>query len=180
MTDEARRRRILFVCTANICRSPTAELLARARFGEGQMMFRSAGFLREGSGVPSELISVLADRHVDATAHRSYTLDTASVEAADLLLTMEASHVQQATMLLPEAFNKIVPLKEAAAIVERQPTPRISIEDFLEELNRDRDALAYLGTNWDVDDPYGKRTKAYQRAVAEIEQLVTATLGRLE
>lgn len=144
------------------------------------MMFRSAGFLDSGNEVPSDLAGVLADRHIDASAHRSYTLDKASIEAADVLLTMEGSHVQQATMLEPDAFRKIIPLKEAAAVIERQPTARVTVEAMLDELNRDRDAIQYLGTNWDVDDPYGKRTKAYQRAVVEIEQLVTTVIGRLD
>lgn len=143
-------------------------------------MYRSAGFLDAGNTVPDDLRTVLAERHIDASAHRSYTIDPASIEAADLILTMEASHVQKATMLLPDAFNKIVPLKEAAAIIDRQTTARVTLEDFLVELNRDRDALRYLGTNWDVDDPYGRRIKAYQQAVAEIEGLISITLGRLE
>lgn len=143
-------------------------------------MFRSAGFLDPGNQVPSELVKVLAERHIDATAHRSYTLDKASIDAADVLLTMEGSHVQQATMLEPEAFGKIVPLKEAAAIIERQPVARITVEQLLEGVNDGRDPIQYLGTNWDVDDPFGQRTKAYQRAVAEIEQLVTMVIGRLD
>ena len=74
--------------TANICRSPTAELLARTRFGEERMMFRSAGFLRSESEVPADLVSVLAERQINAANHRSYTLDDPSIAAADLLLTM--------------------------------------------------------------------------------------------
>jgi len=97
-----------------------------------------------------------------------------------VLLTMEGSHVQKATVLKPEAFPKIVPLKEAAAVVTGHPAARITLEDLLAEVNRDRDPIQYLGTNWDVDDPYGQRTKAYQRAVAEIEQLVSTVLSRLD
>ncbi|MGI9615234.1 MAG: low molecular weight protein arginine phosphatase, partial [Acidimicrobiales bacterium] len=37
--------KILFVCTANICRSPAAEALARHRYGEQDALFRSAGLL---------------------------------------------------------------------------------------------------------------------------------------
>ncbi len=144
------------------------------------MMFRSAGFLGAGNEVPPELVKVLADRHIDASAHRSYDLDKASVEAADLLLTMEGGHVQKATMLQPECFSKIVPLKEAAAVVERHQTARLTVEDFIEALNRDRDAIQYLGSNWDVDDPYGKRAKAYRKAVDEIDYLLTTVLGRLD
>lgn len=143
-------------------------------------MYRSAGFLDSGNEVPADLAAVLAARHINAADHRSYTLDKASVGAADLLLTMEGSHVQQATVLEPTGFPKIIPLKEAAAVVERLPQHKVSIEMLLEEVNRDRDPLRYLGTAWDVDDPYGKRTKAYQRAVDEIEQLVTTVIGGLE
>lgn len=144
------------------------------------MLYRSAGFLSSGNEMPPDLAGVLSARHIDAGSHRSYTIDKASVAAADLLLTMEGSHVQQATVLEPSAFAKIVPLKEAAAVLDRLAPAKVSIEQFVEELNRDRDPRKYLGTAWDVDDPYGKRTKAYQRAVEEIDQLVTMVIGRLE
>lgn len=143
------------------------------------MMFRSAGFLEPDRACPSELVTVLADRGIDARNHRSYRLDDASLAAADLLLTMESSHVQKATMIDPEAFRKIVPLKEAALVVARGGGSTLTIEEFLEELNHERDPLQYLGTGWDVDDPYGGRVKAYQRAVGEIDELVTTTLSLL-
>lgn len=143
------------------------------------MMFRSAGFLSADNTCPKELVSVLAERGIEARKHRSYRLDETSVNAADLLLTMEASHVQKATMLNPDAFAKIVPLKQAAEVVERSGQPQLSLEEFLTELNHERDPLQYLGTGWDVDDPYGGRVKAYQRAVGEIDQLVRTTLSRL-
>ena len=116
MTDRHGRNRILFVCTANICRSATAELLARRRFGEEVSVFRSAGFLEPGHAVPSDLVKVLAERGVDASAHRSYRLDSASVAAADVLLTMESSHIQRITTISPEALAKSVPIKEAVAL----------------------------------------------------------------
>ena len=143
------------------------------------MVFRSAGFLEVAESCPVELVDVLSGRGIDAGLHRSYRLDTASVEAAELLLTMEGSHVQKATMLAPEGFAKIVPLKEAAAVLEHHPEPAMSIEDLLAELNRNRDPRQYLGTRWDVADPYGRRAKAYRRAVEEIDDLVTTVIGKL-
>ncbi len=179
MTDERGRRRILFICTANICRSPTAELLARQRFGESDLVFRSAGFLEADHRCPDELVEVLGAKEIDARDHRSYMLDDVSVGAADLLLTMEGSHVQKATMLAPDGFPKIVPLKEAAAVLDGQAQPQLSIEDFVDELNRNRDPRQYLGTKWDVADPFGGRVRAYRKAVAEIEQLVGRVIGSL-
>ncbi len=143
------------------------------------MVFRSAGFLDAGRSCPPELVAVLAERNIDATGHQSYRLDEASVAAAELLLTMEGSHVQQATMIAPEAYTKIVPLREAAAILEQGPGRGRAVEDLLEELNRERDPRQYLGTRWDVSDPYGRRVKAYRQAVEEIEELVSTIIGRL-
>lgn len=179
MTDRRGRNRVLFVCTANICRSATAELLARQRFGEEANVFRSAGFLEPGHRVPAELVKVLAERGVDASAHRSYRLDEASVGAADVLLTMESSHIQRITSISSEALAKSVPLKEAAQLMDRFGPGSVSVDRFLGELNRDRDPLTYLGDRWDVDDPYGRRAKAYRRAVEEIADLVEVVIGRL-
>ena len=179
MTNQTGPRRLLFVCTANICRSPTAELIARDGFGESDMVFRSAGFLQSGESCPSELVGVLGDRSIDASNHRSYQIDQPSIDAAELLLTMEGRHVQKATMLSPDAFPKIVPIREAAAVLDRHGRSGLSVEDFIEELNRERDPRQYLGTKWDVADPYGGRVKAYRKAVEEIDQLVTSVIGRL-
>lgn len=184
MSDQHGRRRFLFVCTANICRSPTAELIARRRFGENELLFRSAGFLQVEDGCPAELVDVLRGREIDATKHQSYLLDQESIGAADLLLTMEGSHVQKATMLAPSGFPKIVPLKEAASVIsgwneQTGPGGTIEVEKFVEVLNRDRDPRQYLGTSWDVADPYGGRPKQYRAAVDEIEQLVYSVIGRL-
>ena len=66
---------ILFVCTANICRSPAAEYLARHRFGEEAALFRSAGFMFDGRESPKELASALDAKHVDVRPHRSAILD---------------------------------------------------------------------------------------------------------
>ena len=179
MTGPDGRRRILFVCTANICRSPTAELLARHRFGEDRVLFRSAGFLEPDRSCPIELVEVLRERGIDATGHRSYRLDADSVAAADLLLTMEGSHVQEATMLAPDAFAKIVPLREAASATRQLRQPSVTVEELLAEVNTDRDPRRYLGSSWDVDDPYGRRQRAYRRAVEEIDSLVDTVLGHL-
>lgn len=179
MTDRLGRNRVLFVCTANICRSPTAELLARARFGEEVNVFRSAGFLVPDQTVPSELVRVLADRQIEATAHRSYRIDESSVDAADVLLAMESSHVQKIAALRPGSLEKTLPLKEAASVMASLAPGPVSLAELLERVNRDRDPRSYLGSQWDVDDPYGRRIRAYRQAVDEIDHLVSQVVGRL-
>ncbi len=167
---------VLFVCTANICRSPSAELLARAMFGEQRNLFRSAGFMTEGRTCPPKLVNVLSDRGIDARSHQSSVVDIATLDNADLVLTMESRHLQQATVVAPEALYKIVPLTEAAEIVR----PGDSVGSLLERLNVDRQPDRYLSTAFDVDDPYGGSRRAYRRAVTEIDSLVRRLFGALD
>lgn len=171
--------RILFVCTANICRSPAAEALARQRFGEREAIFRSAGFLEAGRSCPPQLIQSLEEQGVDARGHRSYELDAASLRAADLVLTMEGEHVQKATLVDREAFPKILPLREAAERLSRRRAGPAVLVEFLAEVNDHRDPTSYLSGHWDVADPYGRKLKDYRKAVAEISELVDGVIGRL-
>ena len=179
MNAQAIPLRILFVCTANICRSPTAEVLARHHFGEDVAMFRSAGFLQPGMAPPKMLVDVLADRGYDARDHLSYQLDPASLEAADLVLTMEGEHVQKATLLHADSFSKIIPLKEAAQVAHQMMARSIAIPDLVQAVGVQRDASTYLGSTWDVDDPYNRKRRDYERAVDEIEGLVRTVITPL-
>ena len=170
------RKRILFVCTANICRSPTAEYLARQNFGSDKFHVRSAGFLTSEKSCPDDLQRVLKGRGVSVAEHRSYKLDQDTVTAADLILTMESRHVLDATVLDRRALRKTMPLKEAAQEIRAGDT----IETFLERVNQSRDPQKYLSVvDLDVADPYRKRLKAYEKAVEEIDGLVTKVLSRL-
>lgn len=166
------------MCTANICRSPAAEHLARYRFGEAEAVFRSAGFLTEDEACPEFMLRALAELGVDASEHRSYRLDPASLEAADLVLTMEGQHVPSATRLHRAAFPKIIPLKEAARVAV-DLGQQVTVDDLLDEVNRARDPRTYLSKGWDVADPYRRKLRDYRRAVAEIDGLVTEVLDRL-
>ncbi len=170
------RRRILFVCTANICRSPTAEYLTRERFGNDTFHTRSSGFLSSEHRVPKEIQTLMGQRGVDISGHRSYKVDLDTVRAADLILTMEARHVLEITLLERAALAKTVPLKEAAKLVSGTE----SIEDFLTRINDQRDPQTYLGGYaFDVSDPYKKRMKVYERAVEEIDDLVTTVFSAI-
>lgn len=179
MNEPVEPYRILFVCTANICRSPAAEAMARHRYGEREALFRSAGFLETGRECPDHLLQSLRERGVDAGPHRSYQLDQASLQAADLVLTMEGEHVQKATLLDPDSFYKVMPLKEAAARLERAGRGPMTLDEFIDEVNQGRDPTSYLSSQWDVSDPYGRKLRDYRRAVNEIAGLVDGVIPRL-
>jgi protein-tyrosine-phosphatase len=170
--------KILFVCTANICRSPAAEALARHRYGEQDAVFRSAGLLDGGRSCPEYMVETLLDRGIDISGHRSYQLDATSLQIADLVLTMEGEHVQQATTIDRQCFPKTVPIREAAALLATAAGPQ-PLDRFIESASRVRDPSTYLSNQWDIADPYRRKLKDYRRAVDEISSLVEGVIGRL-
>ncbi len=169
-----RELRILFVCTANICRSPTAELLARYRFGEDDALFRSAGFMRSDKEMPDDLQEVLRENRIDGSPHRSNRIDADTMNAADLILTMEGRHIQELTVEHPPALAHALPLREAA---DRMHNGQ-SLEGLLGQLE-DRDPREYLSTKWDVDDPYKRGKKRYRKMLGEVDKLLDQVVAPL-
>ena len=181
MSSGAGVRRVLFVCTANICRSPTAEYLARSRYPAEVWHFRSAGFLESGRSSSVELIQVLDEVGIDVRSHRSFQVNRASTSAADLILTMQGDHVQGITSLDPAAYPKTLPLREAAELLEERPpgSPAVSVGQLLDFVAQGRQPASYLDTTWDVADPYGRSLRHYRRAVSEIDELLTVVMTGL-
>lgn len=168
--------RVLFVCTANICRSPAAEHLARRHAGATGPSFSSAGLLRGGVPCPPNLVRVLADRGVDVSQHRSRSLAPDIIAEADLIATMEAQHVREVVTMDPSALAKTVPLLELDRVLRQ----RTDVDGLL-ALLAGRDPRAYLGTGGtdDVPDPYGRSRRQYRRAVDLIDQVVGRLVANL-
>jgi protein-tyrosine phosphatase len=110
---------VLFVCTGNTCRSPMAAGLGRKllaerygrrpdRLGEAGVEVRSAGVATLGGGPASaEAVAAAGGRGADIRDHVTRALSSELIHAADLVLCMGRSHVEQARSLAPEAAGKI-------------------------------------------------------------------------
>jgi protein-tyrosine phosphatase len=91
---------VLFVCTGNICRSPTAEGVARKRLSEAGLGRRvrvdSAGLGAWHLGEPPDprAIRAAARRGYDLTAQRARLFDPADFAAFALILGMDRGHVR--------------------------------------------------------------------------------------
>lgn len=150
--------RVLFVCTGNICRSPTAEGVFRqvvAQAGlSSQFHIDSAGTHGYHLGEPPDIRAVaLARKHgYDLSGLRARQFVAADYAAFDLLLAMDRGHL------------KIMQRLAAACDMERA-----------------RLFLSYapdLGID-DVPDPYYGEERDFAHTLALIERGSRALLGAL-
>ena len=165
---------VLFVCTANICRSAYAEVAARHLLGSRtDVVFSSAGTHGYASQpLNAEMAEFLPEGAAhDGFASRRVTRDL--VDRADLVLTAEASHRTFLLEEYPHAFRKVLTLGQFAeaaghseltgrelitAVGLRQPPPR---------------------PEHDVRDPYRRGRAANARSAAQIDELLTIVVPAL-
>lgn len=83
--------RILVVCTGNICRSPIAEGLLKARLG-GKQIWSAGTMALIGNGADPYSVEVSAEHGVDIASHRAQQLTLPMLQHADLVLTLDGSH----------------------------------------------------------------------------------------
>lgn len=115
--------RILFVCTANICRSPMAAgIFSKIIEDQGeseQWNVESAGTW----GLDSEPASigsqtVMNEMGIDISNHRSRRVDYDLLESFDLILTMESGHKEALRVEFPELSDRVFILSEMINVEE--------------------------------------------------------------
>lgn len=100
-------RRILVVCLGNICRSPMAEFVLRKQLAGRGVTVESAGIAAtKGARIDPVALAVLAAHGIDADSHAARRLDQPMLDAADLVLVMERSHLEFIRARFPSATGK--------------------------------------------------------------------------
>lgn len=114
---------LLYVCTANICRSPIAErLTTRAlsqALGAEVATFRitSAGVRGwEGEPMHPEAARVLTARGADPAGFRARVLRSCLLEGADLVLTATRAHRAAVVALAPSTLSHCFTIREFAGL----------------------------------------------------------------
>ena len=140
--------RVLFVCTANICRSPMAEgvfrtLAERAGLGDA-FTIASAGTSNAHAGEPPSPLAVkaAARRGYDIASLRASVVTKEDIAAADYVLAMDRGHLADLRWMAPRDKAQSLQL-----FTRFGPMPGIS----------------------DVQDPYGGTAEDYERALDLIE-----------
>jgi len=153
-----KKKKVLFVCVGNICRSPMAEgflkELLLEKFGRNPSIaveVSSAGLSAVLGWVSGEAVEVMKERGVDISGHHSRQLTRALIDQADLVLTMKRSHKEQVLLRFPHSRGKVFTLKEFAG---------------------------YNGDE-DIEDPYGRGLEAYRSCADDIEEAVRKAFPRI-
>ena len=173
--------KVLFVCTANICRSPFMELMARHLADDAAFEFRSAG--THGyvdAPMNPEMVVTLGPRGVDgADQFRSRLLTRAELEWADLVLTAEADHRKFILDDHPALFRKVFTLGQFVDSLEHLTASGESAPVGRELLSAVGAKRTTASPDLDVDDPYRRGPEACEHAAAHIESLLRAALAAL-
>ena len=143
---------VIFVCTANVCRSPMAMGLFLARLGKerGNWRVESAGtWASDGQPAAENTLRVVAEQGVDLREHRSRPINGALLEQFDLILAMEQNQ------------------KEALRIEFPGISPRIFL---LSEM---------IGSVYDIKDPMSGDFSDFQNTAEEIEDILEKGFDRI-
>src|SRR5918997_5376204 len=95
-TAENHTRRVLFVCTANVCRNPMAEAIFNALAEERGLAWRaqSAGVAAlEGEDITPNARAALDEVGIYTNEHRAWQVGEEMLGEADLVLAMGPRHV---------------------------------------------------------------------------------------
>lgn len=171
---------LLFVCTGNICRSPTAERLTLA-YAKAQLAgpaesltVCSAGTAAlVGYPMDSSAGLVLTGLGGSAEGFRARQLLVEDIHPADLVLTMTRRQRASVLQLAPRMLSRTFTLREAAALLPAVDVGGIVVEsDFTHRGRRLVAALAQhrpargmdrAGVGDDIADPIGRDLQIYQR-----------------
>ncbi|MCC9001158.1 MAG: hypothetical protein LM549_00820, partial [Candidatus Competibacter sp.] len=156
MKNDISGPKVLFVCTANIDRSPMAEFLFKKMLSDKKIEgveVVSRGIAATDHSPISKIgqALLLAENGVYAETHRSKKIEESDIREADIVLAMEQFHVQFLKEKYPFAIQKI-------------------------DLLSDYGGVPDLG---DIKDPAGQLEEAHRRMKREIELTLLGVLDRM-
>jgi len=145
-------KKVLFVCSGNICRSPMAEAFFNHLAEHEKLPVRatSAGLYPVLDDAAAEAVIAAREYGVDLSPHRSQPLSSTVVHEADLILTMTREHRRHTERFFPAAQGKMFTL------------------------------LEFIGEKGDIEDPYGQGLAVYRQCAQHIWKAVEKVVGYLE
>lgn len=188
--------RVLMVCTGNICRSPFAERLLRARldesFGEAARAIEvtSAGIgALVGEPMMPESAETLVGYGGDPSGFVARALEPDQIDAADLVLGLTRQHRAAVVTMVPRASAKNLTLREYARLLTGVAGADLSVSGpGLVDRFRAVTAAAFGRRGFappddpsddDVPDPFGGSMAGYRRAAVMIDRALDVPISLL-
>jgi protein-tyrosine phosphatase len=184
---------VLHVCMGNICRSPMAERLLRARTADmagsdqvDTLLFSHSvgtGGWHVGQSMNPPAARQLRSRGVDPSGFKVRRLNQAHLDASDLVLPATWDVAEYVRSLRPDVAARTFVLGELGRLLtdldDRDlpagaPTPQAVYNRgtaLVKLLDRQRGGEPSLPTD-DLDDPYGMDERYFARVAGEIDATV--------
>ncbi|WP_194409369.1 low molecular weight phosphatase family protein [Microbacterium cremeum] len=183
---------ILTVCTGNICRSPLAEQLLRARLADLDPVVASAGTrglpAAEMTPEAAHIAHALGVPAADTAAHRSRFLTEQHLIQPDLILAMTRTHRRTIAELAPTRLRSTFTIREFARLAMAAPAEelRAATASAPSPSGKVRAAASVLASyrglvpppddpaDDDVIDPYRQPWETYLLSAQQLEPAATA------
>ena len=193
---------ILTVCTGNICRSPMAEVLLRARLRDLGVRVHSAGtHALVGHGMTPQAQEIAVQRgarEADASAHAARYLVEPLLMESDLVITMTREHRSHVVQMVPQLMKRAFPVREFARLAATLTTDEARaaadaaggdvharVRAALRAVTDQRGKTPADQSNDDVIDPYRRSGEVYEQsanellpALDEVERILRAALEK--
>ncbi|MDX1888189.1 low molecular weight phosphatase family protein [Mycolicibacterium sp. 050158] len=164
---------VLFVCTGNICRSPTAERLSVAyakQDSRSDFQASSAGTnALSGYRIHDEAAAVIQKLGGDPRNFAARQVTHKLASETDLIITMTKAHRDVVLGLAPRALHRTFTLDEAARLIRDHQAREIA------DLSNLRAKLHY-NESCDIPDPIGHDSDYFMTIGSQIAESVRAVI----
>ena len=144
---------ILFVCTANICRSPMAMgiMQSKVKHQDDLWLIRSAGvWVMENQPAAANTIKFVREFGVDISNHQSKSINKEMIDRFNLILVMERNHKEALRSAFRNQGSKIFMLSEM------------------------------IGEKYEINDPIGGSLADFNATALEVDNILTEGFPKIE
>ncbi|WP_127818529.1 arsenate reductase/protein-tyrosine-phosphatase family protein [Microbacterium sp. CPCC 204701] len=172
---------VLFVCTANRCRSPYAAAIARL-LADDSLEIHSGGLMAGGHPMPSAGVRMGRDLGIDFSSHLSRELDRDDLDGFEVILTMARAHSRELAADNPQLMGRIFTVKQFARWLTHHPRPvGVPVGVWLDGVAGDRSPTDFVGDDVDDDvaDPINSPASAWAAMARELTGSISPIVAAL-